>query len=169
MTCCRNMRFGFRSDALIYSFRYNRDKSKFPLWPISNATNLFKMSLLVVIVLLPRFHHWLPQTQGLIRISLDHQLCEITIITLFPLVISYHVSFGIWIGIIFVGLSLAIHGQSMMFTIITWIQYALSLIPSHKNISRKYCRGQKRYLSICMCNSTLEWMNEIFVFSRKIT
>lgn len=162
MTCCRNMHFGFSSDALIYSFRYNRGKSKFPLWSISNATNLFKMSLLIVIVLLQCFHRWLPQTQGLIRISLDHQLCEITIITSFPLVISYHVSFGIWIGIIFVGFSLSIHGQSMMFILITWIQYALSLIPSHKNISRQYCRGQKGHLLICIRYSTFSLTMKCF-------
>ena len=71
-----------------------------------------------------RFHHWLPQTQGFIGISLDHHLGEITTITSLPLLISYHVGFVIWVGIISV--FNVIYGQPMMFTLITRIQHALS-------------------------------------------
>ena len=55
------------------------------------------------------------------------QLGEIIIITSLPLVISYHAGFGIWIGIIFVCLSVfnVIHSPPMMYTLITWIQHEL--------------------------------------------
>ena len=94
---------------------------------ICNVASLFKLLPLIVNLLLQLFHHWLPQTQGFIGISLDHQLGEIAIITSLPLAISYHVGFEIGIGIIFVFLSVfnVIHGQPKMFTLITWIQHAL--------------------------------------------
>ena len=81
----------------------------------NNATvDLPLSSMIIVIGNFPFWKHF------------DHQLIEITIIISLPLVTSYHVGFGIWIGIIFVWLSVfnLIHGQPLMFTLITWIQHA---------------------------------------------
>ena len=56
LICCQNMRFGICSDALIYSFCYNRGESKFPPWSDScNPVNLFKLTPLIVNVLLQCF------------------------------------------------------------------------------------------------------------------
>ena len=156
MICCRNMRFRFRSDALIYSFHYHRGKSKFPLWSdylICNAVNLLKLPPVIVNVFFQRFHHWLPQTQGLIGISLDHQLGEIIIISSLPLVISYHVGFCNHLHL-FLCFQRYLRSTHDVFTHHVNSTCTLS-IPSDRSISRQYYDGQKGHLSICMCYSTL--------------
>ena len=104
-----------------------------------------------------RWINWLLQTQDFIGISVDHQLGEITITTSLPLLMSYHVGFGIGIEIIFVYFSVfnTIYCQPMMLTLITWIEHALSWFRITRIFFDNTVGGQKGHLSICIRYSTL--------------